>query len=480
LKVPQPEFTDWFKDRLQELHLTHAGFAERSGLSLSTVNNLKNYGDGYSRHTIRRVLRTLGIKMSMQEFLELLASETESSVTKPRHHNWSSRMSGQILVIALGLIILLGILGATFVFFTTEESSVKFVALTQDQKGILLYPDEAGRPPFQIPVGNEILEPLQVRVGKERQIVTATSGREARRYAPGTLLVYDSTGTERWSYALRDTAFLNFPEPYYNRASVSDFFRAVRVGKGRFFPDQPDEQVWVFANDGIYAVSHFTILDLVEKRPLYSLWNWGRIFPEILIRDFDQDGFHEVAVITMNNNLGKMVCKALGKTTDFYFSFVVLFEPIQNRTNCVPGFFYRPECSTESVKWMATVPPHDKRVANIGFEHFGGADVIRIHSQLPFIYYVKPDGEFFDVFANNEWTAKHGNHTPALVMFRMTSKEVKKEIIPTCDDGRNHFDLIYTDTEIKELMTLIEISIPLNDQLPSYYFNGQKILEVGQ
>lgn len=376
---------------------------------------------------------------------------------------------------------MIGILGTFFLLSGNKKiPPINFVTHTEDKQGILLYSEKSGERPFHIPIGNQILEPFQIQVGNERLIVTATSGRETKRHAPGTLLVYDSTGTERWSYALRDTAFLNFPEPYHNRASVSDFFRAVRVGKGRFFHDRSDEQIWAFANDGVYAVSHFTILDIANRRSLYSLWNWGRLFPQTLVRDFDRDGVHEVAVITMNNNLGKMVCKALGKATDFYFSFVVLFEPIQNRTNCVPGFFYRPECSTESVKWMATVPPHDKRAANIGFERFGDVDVIRIHSQLPFIYYVKPNGEFFDVFANNEWTAKHEDHTPALVMFRMTSDEVKKKIIPTCTDGRNHFDLIYTDTEIKELMTLIEISIPLNAHLPSYYFKDQPIREVGQ
>lgn len=65
-------------------------------------------------------------------------------------------------------------------------------------------------------------------------------------------------------------------------------------------------------------------------------------------------------------------------------------------------------------------------------------------------------------------------------MRRVTETEITKEIIPTCDDGETHFDIVYTPDEIKDLMTLLKISMPLENYVPRYEFNGQPITDIDE
>ena len=237
----------------------------------------------------------------------------------------------------------------------------------------------------------------------------------------------------------------------------------------------------MFATEATYAVSRFTILDLASKRSVYSLWSWGRYYSAI-VEDFDQDGIDEVVLATINNNLGKMATKVLGRKNDFYLSAVVYIEPSYEKTDCIPGFYYQPECGCESVKWLAIIPPYKKFVGAIAVEPLGNDKLIRMSSQSPhLIYRVTPDGQFYDVFATHVWLEKYQtSHTPALIMMRVTEKEVTKEIIPTCDDGETHFDIVYTPDEIKDLMTLLKISMPLENYVPRYEFNGQPITDIDE
>lgn len=80
MKVPQPIFSDWFKKHIEDAKLSHTGFAERTGLSLSTVNNLKAGHSGYSSFTLRKVLQAFGIKMTVQEFLSELVSGRDPDI----------------------------------------------------------------------------------------------------------------------------------------------------------------------------------------------------------------------------------------------------------------------------------------------------------------------------------------------------------------------------------------------------------------
>lgn len=66
MNVPQPTFSNWFKKHIDDAKLSHTGFAERAGLSLSTVNNLKAGHAGYSRYTLRKVLQAFGIRLKHQ------------------------------------------------------------------------------------------------------------------------------------------------------------------------------------------------------------------------------------------------------------------------------------------------------------------------------------------------------------------------------------------------------------------------------
>ncbi|MCH7678103.1 hypothetical protein IID10_01910 [candidate division KSB1 bacterium] len=161
---------------------------------------------------------------------------------------------------------------------------------------------------------------------------------------------------------------------------------------------------------------------------------------------------------------------------------VVYVEPTYEKTDCIPGFYYQPECGCESVKWLAIIPHYKEIVGEIGVEGRGNNKLIRMSTQSPsLLYRVTPDGQFHDVVATHVWLEKYQtSHTPALIMMRVTETEITKEIIPTCDDGETHFDIVYTQDELKDLMTLLDISIPLENYVPRYEFNGQPITNIDE
>ena len=95
-------------------------------------------------------------------------------------------------------------------------------------------------------------------------------------YEPATVLVFDSTGMERWAYNLYDTTFLSFSPPY-NTVTLSGIFQTGPIGQGNFFANLQNKQVWAFATEATYAVSRFTILDLASKKVSLLALELGKI-----------------------------------------------------------------------------------------------------------------------------------------------------------------------------------------------------------
>ncbi len=477
IEVKQPNFSVWFRKKLNERNLTHVEFVTRSGLSKTTVSNLKNQDLTFNKHTLMSVKRAFGIKMPLEHFLAEISAgrdpETSSDVTSHREpEKQAPSFRGWIMVTILFLVII----AASFWLMKENLSPVRIFYRSSDGEHIELHCEDGTK--VRIPIGAPITRPFTVKSEEGRLFVTAVRGPHNKiTYEPGTVLAFDSTGAEQWKYGLYDRKFLSFSPPH-DKASLSGIFEKVFSGSGTFLPGTQVQQIWAYATEVGFAVSRFGLIN-TKGDPVYSLWSWGR-YDSIVIEDIDKDGVDEAIAIVTNNNLGKMVSRIQGKpVNDFYFNCVVYFEPIPNKTECIPGFFYQPDCPSESIKWIAIVPHYKNFVSSVGVEKSENESVVRISSELNLIYYVTPNGQYHDIFVTHEWLRRFkSQHTPALVMLKVTSSEIKKEIIPTCNDGENHFDLVYSEEEIDALMTLLKISMPLKNYVPSYFYDGRLITEI--
>ena len=170
MQVPQPAFSDWFKKRIDEVKLSPTGFAERTGLSLSTVNNLKAGHSGYRKYTLSRVLRAFGIKMSLKDFLsELAAGGDPGGVDPERKLNTNVKKTRPFMPM-LTVILLTLILAVFFAWRNIPTPAIRLVTKSPDERNILLHTENGEV--VEIPVGDKILDPFRVKVGDEQLIVT--------------------------------------------------------------------------------------------------------------------------------------------------------------------------------------------------------------------------------------------------------------------------------------------------------------------
>ena len=480
-RVPQPEFSEWFKKELKNHYWDSLDFSTISGLSERTVKYLKDENrNRFQRSTLEIVLKTFEINKSVGVFLNELNQKSipDSRVAKsPEMAALVNKRSKTPLII--GLAVVATMLFLTGYFFNdrgrrgaTELPAMHSASRTLDNKHISVrYLTGEVK---EIPVGEIITEPIIVKAGTERFLLVGVERSINKKYDPGVVIAFDSTRTERWQYQPFDTTFLKFA-PAFDDIDLSDELQTNAVGTGYFFPESPGEYAWTFAQDPMYALGRFTILDPLTGDVLYSLWSWGR-FNSVLVDDFDGDGIDEVVATLANNNLAKIISQEIGRPRDFDFGTIALFEPIYNEVLCVPAFYYKPTCRCKSFKWIAFSYPFHK-YSNIGIEERGNQKIIRISSTLGIHYYLTYEGELVQTFAVTEWVREHGpNSIPPLPILQFKKNGIEPRLLFTPEANKNNFKLIYTQRDMDVIQALLSITIRLdNEGAPSYSFNGRPI-----
>ncbi len=480
-RVPQPEFSEWFKKELKNHYWDSLDFSTISGLSERTVKYLKDENrNRFQRSTLEIVLKTFEIDKSVGVFLNELNQQSipDSGIAALSELTVLATKKSKTPLVA-GLTVVVTFLFLTGYFFNDrsrrgaiEPPAMHSVSRTLDKKHISVHYSTGEVKEF--PVGEIITEPIIVKAGAERFLLVGVERSINKKYDPGVVIAFDSTRTERWQYQPFDTTFLKFA-PAFDDIDLSDELQTNAVGTGYFFPESPGEYAWTFAQDPMYALGRFTILNPITGDVLYSLWSWGR-FNSVLVDDFDGDGFDEVVASLANNNLAKIISQEICRPRDFDFGTIALFEPVYNETICVPAFYYKPNCPCKSFKWIAFSHPFNK-FSNIGIEERKNQKIIRISSSLGIHYYLNYEGQLVRSFAMTEWVSKHGpNSIPPLPILQFKENKIEPKLLLTPEANKNNFKLIYTRRDMDVIEALLRLTIRLdNEGTPSYSFNGRPV-----
>ncbi len=79
--------------------------------------------------------------------------------------------------------------------------------------------------------------------------------------------------------------------------------------------------------------------------------------------------FTDIVLAAANNNLAKLVANELDINNDFSFGTVMLIQPEKEKTFCVPGFYFKPECPCGSLNgWRLHIYPGTRLTLEKKFE----------------------------------------------------------------------------------------------------------------